>query len=494
MAEPAQVLEDPARLLLLVYRPEGGHALLNQVKELFGNRPSVDVHVIGELDPALERLKAASHAVIVFGISSKEQLPNLIRLLSEGERLANLGHFKCSGFLSPALTHPKVIDYLHSQFSAEILQNHITEKTFRHKVSQTVSVVTAAYSMAPIHRTSASAGEVLWQEPMLMEEDCWIVRRTRDLQFRQTIWSLTLLGPPPIVGEWVAEPSLDAGGLEAWAFKVNDDHLAFQPVPGRWIFWGKPPVFSFDTLMWLMISAAPRLVFRPSQGADYVRIETSELNIKVARNGSRSHYYRAQIQQLLLAERRFSALIAVKKPDFEIQLETLSKGKLLEIDIEQEGGSGRDFRDRKPEQAAEDPDFPGLESPDGAGLDVRQQSYDQVLTHMGFSLTLELPSGAKAEARMLDLFETELTVEVAAESRLRKDHRMTCRFVIDQPKNKLEIVSPGVVTEIEGVEDGLAVVCIEIEPIPQQNMAILLKLFSDRQQSIADFMDSAKGR
>ncbi|MFN7685197.1 MAG: hypothetical protein ACK5QT_07280 [Oligoflexia bacterium] len=476
--------EEGKQLLVLVYRPEGSHPLLLKVESILESNPLAEVHVFQQLDTALEKVRKATHMVLLFGITKPDEIPVLSQLLSEGSRLAKKGLIRSSGFLGAVTAHPKVVNYLATQFGADILPSQIPERSFKYKINMAANVISAAYSHISQRKEVQEEGVVNYVAPIEMAEDCWIIRNTRDIAFRQTAWTLNLLGPPPMAGEWHSDSSLDANGLDAWVFKVKPDHQSLQPVPGKWVFWGKAPTFSPDTLVWLMISSAPRLVFIPESGPEQIRIETSGHTLKVAKNGPKVHEMKALIQQIMFAEKRFNNEKGERKGDFEIHLEhqiankgpgvafkehrgkggpdyheefDLKESKpnqfvdprgraLRELnnigeddlkgpdapdfkDSQDPNGLSLDFKDQQQQRDAKDARFKkeppkaGIQAPllDNGGIDPKQQSYDQVLVDMGFQLTLQVTNGAVISAQMLDLFETQLTLELDSENRLRKD-------------------------------------------------------------------------
>ncbi|NDD92921.1 hypothetical protein EBZ37_12650, partial [bacterium] len=297
----------------------------------------LEVRSDSELQSGLVRLQEVRHGVVLFDVRSKPDLVRVSQFISGAQPLLRSGTVRMMGFLDESLSHSRILRFLKSRGGAEILPFRISEKSIRYKINRMASLIAASLATDRQQGLEGSARHVDWVSSLSIQSDYWIIRRTSDIKFGNNLWLVHLIGPPPVCGQWQRDLSLNSQGQDAWVFTLSKKYQHFGSEPGSWVFWGKLPRFSFETLMWTMISAAPRMVFIPKNGAERsVRISPLESSIRIAKNGVRSEAFRREIQIVLDAEKRFASESGSRRPDFAISMETQAGSGLERSRVEEE--------------------------------------------------------------------------------------------------------------------------------------------------------------
>lgn len=115
--------------------------------------------------------------------------------------------------------------------------------------------------------------DVQWLNALHMEDDIWLLKSTADLKKTQNIWSAKIMGPGPLVGEWL---EFESGH---WSFQFRGpEKTRFLSGMGNWFLKSDtPPLFMNEEKKWLFqgenlelyyIQGKEKLIWMKSQGGE----------------------------------------------------------------------------------------------------------------------------------------------------------------------------------------------------------------------------------
>ncbi len=130
-------------------------------------------------------------------------------------------------------------------------------------------------------------------------------------------------------------------------------------------------------------------------------------------------------------------------------------------------------------------------------IEEKSEPYDALFQELGFGLTLTplvalANQAAATPAKFLDLFENQLSVEVAGMS-VRRGQQFSVRFQVANASTPLDFTTRSRVMEIDTIDGKTLTVGLEIEPVDPALLERFLAVFQERQQHVTDFLMAAKG-
>lgn len=124
----------------------------------------------------------------------------------------------------------------------DLISANVSQKVLNYKLDfwlRTLKVLTRPpeshfLSLVDIEQDLTERGDVQWLNPLHIENDIWILKSTTDLKKNQNQWTVRLLGPGPLVGEWIELES------ERWSFQFSGpEKTRFLSNSGSWFYEGK---------------------------------------------------------------------------------------------------------------------------------------------------------------------------------------------------------------------------------------------------------------
>lgn len=119
----------------------------------------------------------------------------------------------------------------------------------------------------------------LWQEPLDLEDDIWILKNDADCKKVLSKWLIRLLGPSPYIGQWTEVK----GGVWRFDIKESEKEL-FCPNPGAWFFHGdQKPDFVWKENIWMITGDNFELYYKDASQV-YSRLKSKEKVLTIAKN------------------------------------------------------------------------------------------------------------------------------------------------------------------------------------------------------------------
>lgn len=379
-----------------------------------------------------------------------------------------------------------------------------------------------------------------WKEPLLCEDDIWLIKNDSDCKRVLTKWLVKMVGPGPYAGQWNEVP----GKVNLWQFEVLGDlkDLLISGT-GQWFFAGfQKPEFIWKENVWQMAGSEFNLYYEEA-GSTLSRLNLKDKKMSVCRNSE----YASTKESLII--KSFDKDFVFKKEALneeqdDIETET-DKFKNLEgkgkTDLLHHGPlkgkvDGADSQSTRSSAPASPQLHQGKELSlenktqmhEAAELSLKHSlrehshnkgkaSTDKLSTYYQnsnerqseteneeFSLTLSnamesakvmatIGSGLQNVFCTLDDYFDQSIIFVAGENNLRISSKVDLDLSFLYLKEETKLKFNGIVSNIESDDDGQNYVTVDLNQENVKAFEAFMKLYQDRQNSIELFLKQAKG-
>ncbi len=295
------------------------------IQQLESQKARLEYEVTKQADETILSIKKTNMTVLILTLHEKEELVEVLNVLTAVQDRIQTGLLRA--MVLNGMNHPRVLALLKSKGVVEIIDFNSNIKALNHKIKNSFLVVTQAFQRLHNQKLRASTvlgsdakaaarqnrndstNEVQWDKPVEHASDIWWIPSAKNLRNVMGRWLLDILGPGPAAGFW-EETSYDRNGERGWEWKprVATD-TTFQPVPGRWLFFGRQPEFIWQKNLWAFVAKMPYLAFYAAGEKDptLVRVDSPATGkLKVHENSEVSRAYLPKIQASLEASLKLS--------------------------------------------------------------------------------------------------------------------------------------------------------------------------------------------
>lgn len=295
------------------------------IQQLEAQKARLEYEVTKQGDETIASIKKTNMTVLILILHEKEELVKVLNVLTAVQDRIQTGLLRA--MVMNGMNHPRVLALLKAKGVAEIIDFNSNIKALNHKIKNSFLVVTQAFQRLHNQKLRASTvlgseaksggrqnrnestSEVQWDRPMEHPSDMWWIPSAKNLRNVMGRWLLDILGPGPAAGFW-EETKYERNGERGWEWKPRvPTDATFQPVAGRWLFFGRQPEFLWQKNLWAFVAKMPYLAFYAAGEKDptLLRIDSPGAGkLRVLENSEVSRAYLPKIQASLEASLKLS--------------------------------------------------------------------------------------------------------------------------------------------------------------------------------------------
>lgn len=263
------------------------------LKEALNIQPAYEVEEIGAANDLATFLTTVPASLIITSLKDKNDLIQIATFLKVARKVARDTMFKIVVVnFSGDRNFEKAVAKLGIQDTVEI---GINTKAFKFKLDFWMKSLNAqiknnsnANAQKQIksidqnktgEKKAQDSTSPVWQEPLDLEDDIWILKHDNDAKKILSKWLIRLLGPSPYIGQWTEVKS------NHWRYDIKpEEKEMFAPGAGAWFFTGdQKPDFVWKENIWLITGDSFELYYKDATQV-YSRLKSKDRNLTIAKN------------------------------------------------------------------------------------------------------------------------------------------------------------------------------------------------------------------